>query len=207
MRLPPLADLALIGLTACKPASPTHPSVPDPVPEAGTAELFAGCAWQKVSGKTLSIWNFQCPPDRMGGSHLVADDALPGFWLVSTNPDGPSRTLVVRAFTKTPDAPVTVVLDAVRTASPGPHTDTCILKPSAVDPTHFVFEPTGDAAKTWENSQNSGGDTPRPCGEYGVDFVGDRYFTAAPDDPTTVLYLNMGSESQTFDPKTVRIKP
>jgi hypothetical protein len=202
MRLTILTGVALIALAACKPAPQ---AVPDPVPEAGMAELFAGCTWQKVSGKTLSIWNFQCPQGHMNGSHLVADDSLPGFRLVSQSPDGEQSTVVLHAFKKPTDAPMDAILNAVRTASPGPHTDSCTLKPTASDPNHFTLEPNGEAAIAWENSQTNGGDTPRPCGAYGVDFVGDRYFAVLPDDPTTVIYLNMGSEAQTYDPKTVQV--
>lgn len=171
---------------------------------------FAKCKREEVRGATLSILSYQCAGPEAGNTILIADDTLPGFVVESQGPDGTSRRVAVRVFKKAADAPVSSVLDAIRAASPGPHTVTCVLNPwrdseGTEDLKRFIFEPAGEAAKAWEASQTNGGETGSPCGAMGVQFAGDLYFEELIDDPTTVVFVDAGSEIQIFDPATLKV--
>jgi hypothetical protein len=176
-----------------------------PEPSQGRVD-FPGCRWGEVKGATLSIWSFACGPSQ-SGAHLVADNKLPGFVLVQRGADGPSRKVVIRTFKKVASAPLQSVLHAIRIASPGPHSANCSLNPAPKSaepgPAGFTLEPTGAAKSKWDASQTSSLEPDMPCGPLGVAYAGDRYFEALPGDPTTVVFLDMGSEIQIFDPKTL----
>ena len=159
---------------------------------------------QEVKGATLSIQARACPNAR-----LVADDKLPGFVLEQSGPDGTSRHVVIRTFVKFAPESIHAALPAIRKASPGPHTSTCVLKVfrdnrnKAVD-AWFVLSPTGKAATAWEESDRKGGSVKPPCGPLGVQYAGDRYFEMMPDDPSAVVFVDAGSEIQIFDPDTLK---
>jgi hypothetical protein len=176
-----------------------------PEPSQGRAD-FPACRWGEVKGATLSIWSFACGPSQ-ARAHLVADNKLPGFVLIQRGADGPSSKVVIRTFKKMASAPVQSVLQAIRIASPGPHSASCSLNPAPKSaepgPPRFTLEPTGAAKSKWDASQTSSVEPDMPCGPLGVAYAGDRYFEALPGDPTTVVFLDMGSEVQIFDPKTL----
>ena len=192
---------AAVALTGCGQSS--TPAADAPQPPQVMKDTFAGCTWQKVESKTLSIWSYSCPPAH-GDTRLVADDALPGFKF----PDG---RIAIRTFEKQADAPVEAILGQVRGASPGPHSDTCVLAPMKRDPQSeppvYLFLPTG-AAKTeweaWEASTDRSGDVQPPCGAMGPAENGDRYFQAMADHPQTVVFVEAGSEIQIFDISTLK---
>ena len=166
---------------------------------------FADCKPQQdVRGAKLSIRAYECPNAR-----LLADDKLPGFVLESSGPDGTSRHVVIRTFVKFAPESIHAALPAIRKASPGPHTSTCVLKVfrdnrnKAVD-AWFVLSPTGKAATAWEESDRKGGSVKPPCGPLGAQYAGDRYFEMMPDDPSAVVFVDAGSEIQIFDPDTLK---
>ena len=173
------------------------PSAPAPAPAAETeiasplrgAPEFAGCEWEVVRGASLEIQGFACGPDH-ANQRIVADDALPGFVLEASGPDGPVRSVAVRA------------------ASPGPYSARCVFSPApGVDNAgraRLVLEPAGEDKDRWEASVMS--DTPmeKPCGELGVSIVGDRWFEEVAGRPTMAVFVEMGSEIQIFDPATLR---
>lgn len=202
-----MAALALVA--GCGPQAPA-PAAP-PEPEAASplrgAPEFAGCEWETVTGATLSIQGFACGPEH-GNQRIVADDALPGFVLESAGTDGPVRSVAVRAFAKSAEAPLDSILPAVRAASPGPYTARCVFAPAAgVDNAgrgRVVLEPAGEEKARWEASVMS--DTPmeKPCGDLGVSIAGDRWFEELAGRPTTVVFVEMGSEIQIFDPATLK---
>ena len=187
------------GLVSLEAAAKT------PQPTQGRAD-FPGCRWGEVRGAALSIWSFACGPSQ-SSAHLVADNNIPGFVLMERGTDGASRRVVVRTFKKLASAPVESILPAVRSASPGRHSASCTLKPAPLDPdggpARFTLEPTGADKTAWEASQTTSAEPDMPCGPLGVAYAGDRYFTALPGDPTTVVFFDMGSEVQIFDPKTL----
>jgi hypothetical protein len=154
------------------------------------------------------MWSFSCPPEA-GGVHLVADDALPGFALESTDPARPGRTVVVRLFDKPADAPISAILDAARALSPGLNTPTCALEPaSGVDhegKPHHVLAPTGEARAAFEAAVAGDAVPDPPCGPLGISAMGDRYFTVAPGRPDKVMFVDRGSEIQVFDETTLRV--
>jgi hypothetical protein len=211
MRPTVLAALAALSLTAgCGPKAPAAPAAA-PQAEAASplrgAPEFAGCEWETVRGARLSIQGFACGPEH-GNVRIVADDALPGFVLESAGTDGPVRSVAVRAFAKAADAPLDSILPAVRAASPGPYTAACVFAPAAgldnAGHDRFVLEPSGEAKAKWEASVMS--DTPmeKPCGDLGVSIAGDRWFEELASAPGTVVFVEMGSEIQIFDPATLR---
>ena len=191
---------AAVGLVAVGVAAKT------PEPSQGRAD-FPGCRWGEVGGAELSIWSFACGPSQ-GNVHLVADNTLPGFVLVERGADGTPPRVVIRTFKKLASAPIESILPAVRSASPGRHSASCTLKPAPLDPNHgparFMLEPTGAAKTAWEASETTSAEPDMPCGPLGVAYIGDRYFEALPGDPTTIVFFDMGSEVQIFDPKTLR---
>ena len=204
-----IAGLLVLTLSACsvKLASP-------PAPSQAMLDTFRGCTWHEVAGKTLSIWSFACGPDS-SSIHLVADETLPGFALVSDAGEaGMTYTPVIRTFAKTKDETIDAILPQIRKASPGPQTATCALIPAAdpLDPEHstrklFQFAPTGAAKAVWDNNEKTGGDGTPPCGEMGVSFAGDRLFEVMDDDPARVVYIDYGSEIQIFDTTTLKALP
>jgi hypothetical protein len=185
-----LVACAVAGCAADAPA-PTPPQV--------MAETFASCAWGEVEGARLSIWAYDCGPN----FRLVADDALPGFAFEGGR-------VAIRSFEKPPGLPISSALDAIRAASPGPHTETCVLtlqqNSAAGDVASFVLSPTGDAKEAWDAALASDGDAQPPCGPLGVDVVGDRAFFVLPDKPEVVAFVDFGSEIQIFDVSTLRAR-
>jgi hypothetical protein len=201
-----IAIAAVLALSACAAKPPESPK-----PGQAMAETFKGCTWGEVKGKTLSIWSYACGPDA-SHIHLVADESLPGFGLVSDGgePGVQSYTPVIRTFGKDAAAPIDVILPEIRKLSPGAHTDTCTLQPAKdpLDPDHstrklYEFAPTGAAKTAWDKTVQTGEGEPQ-CGEIGVSFAGDRLFEVMPDDPTRVVYIDYGSEIQIFDTTTLK---
>ena len=206
------AGLGGLGLmSACsqpEPAAkpPAAPVAEMPVSTLRSAPEFAACAWQEVKGAKLAMPAFACGPEQ-GGVHIEADDGLPGFQLVHVGPPAERRP-VVRIFAKSADAPLEAILPAIRAASPGPHTATCAFAPAQgyddKDKGRFVLEPTGAAKMSWEASQAVEPGDP-PCGPMGVSAAGNRYFKVMPGHPDLVVYADVGSEIQIFDPETLRV--
>jgi len=194
----PLATTALAALMVLAASTQTPAEAP---PE------FADCKLGDVTGAGMTISSYACGPER-GNIQLVADEALPGFVEVTSGPDGESKTVRVRAFKKEPGEPIDAVLPAVRAASPGPHSAECTFEPldaeDTAEPKRYVFAPTGDSKAAWAAAQDSGGEIDPPCGDLGEQFVGDLYFQELPGDPSTVVFVNAGSEIQIFDPTSLK---
>lgn len=187
--------LALFVLSACAKGEKAAVGPPRP---AGTE--FAACDWKEVRGTRLSIWSFACGP-KAGNAHLEANDALPGFDLVS----GADRHTVIQVFGKPPGSPIDSALPSIRKASPGYGTASCALVPATGDEFKgkYRLEPTGRSKIMWDEVEKKGEGGDPPCGPMGVSFVGDRYFWVLADHPETVVYADMGSEIQIFHPETL----
>lgn len=205
-----VAAFALLGLplAGCDSAqtAPAQPAAApvDAVPTEAAIQTFAGCQWGKVSGSGLSIWSYACGPDK-GSQSLVADDEVGGFAIIT---DGLEPSVVVRTFAKPADAAIDAALPAIRAASPGTHTATCVLTPMTIEGREpvYLLSPTGAAKTQWdavEAGTATTGDTDPPCGDLGVGFSGDRYFQVLKGDPAKVVYVDAGSEIQIFDPSTI----
>lgn len=198
--------IALMSACAPEPAAKAPPVAEAPVSALRSAPEFAACTWQEVKGARLAMQAFACGPEQ-GGGHIEADDRLPGFQLVFDGPPAERRP-VVRTFAKPAAAPLEAILPAIRAASPGPHTATCAFAPAQgydnEDRGRFVLEPTGAAKAAWDASLAVEPGDP-PCGPMGVSAAGDRYFKVMPGHPDLVVYADMGSEIQIFDPETLRV--
>ena len=204
MRLFTIALLAL-SLTACGPrATAPKPAAAGPQPTQTARDTFKGCTWGKVSGAHLSIWSFRCGAG-FGDEHLVANDRLGGFDLATT---GQANTNVIRSFMIPAGAGIDAALPAIRAASPGKDTATCALVPlTAFDGWNariYTLEPTGAAKKAYDKANAVEPQDP-PCGDLGIGPEGDRFFAILAVDPTRVLYVDMGSEIQIFDPNTLSV--
>ena len=197
-------SLTIAGLTAAVTFSGVSLSAAETAASQTKPAEFADCTLQEVRSAALSIQSYACPNAR-----LIADDKLPGFMLESDGPDGKSRRVAIRAFPKFAPESIQSALPLIRKASPGPHTDKCILKVfrdgrnKAVD-AWFVLSPTGAAEKAWDASERKGGGVKPPCGALGVQSAGDLYFEVMPDDPATVVFVDKGSEIQIYDPGTLK---
>jgi hypothetical protein len=192
--------LTAVILTGCnKPAEKAAE------PSQMMKDTFASCTWEKIDGKTLSIWSYACGPD-MGNVRLVADDKVGGFSLAAMPPDALPSRVVIRTFSKDKTAPVTSVLPAVLKAT-GAHGASCQLVETDYGDWGKVWllEPTG-AEKAEYDRLNAIEPQPNPCGELGIGPAGDRFFRVMADDPAKVIYYDMGSEIQIFDLATLRSK-
>lgn len=208
-----LAVVAVLGAGACQqgtaPADAPAANAAAPSPAPVMAETFASCQWGEVTGSGLSIWSYACGPEA-GYVRLVADDSLPGFAIESTGEGEAARRPAIIIFKKAADAPIESILEAVRAKSPGPHTDTCTLQPVTVEgatPGSYGFEPTGAARAAWDAFASGDGEAAPvepPCGAMGPQMAGDRSFRLVEGDPTTVVFIDYGSEIQIFDPATLR---
>lgn len=206
------ASVALIGLTACTPAEDkAAPAAPAAQAALGPSEMmqqtFSQCTWGEVTGGGLSIWSYACPTGA-GDFLLVYDDSLPGFAFESTADGRTSRSPAVVVFKKAADAPIDAILAEVRAKSPGPHSATCVLS-TIPSPEGDIagFEPTGAVKTQWDAfASGAEGAEPMeaPCGDMGPQMSGDRGFRVLTDDPTTVVFIEYGSEIQPFDPASIR---
>jgi hypothetical protein len=181
-------------------------AVAAPQPADVMRETFSKCAWGEVKGASASIWSFACGAEA-GNVRLVADDALPGFVIESTDAAAPGRSVAIRFFPKAPDAPIESILDAVRAASPGEQTATCAFTP-ALGGDHegkaqYVLAPVGPARAAYDRAF-AGDEIPEPpCGALGISHTGDRTFEViAPDK---VAFIEFGSEIQIFDATTLKV--
>jgi hypothetical protein len=191
-----LLGFALVA-TGCTPAKPPEPSQT-------MKETFAKCTWEKVEGQSLSIWSYACPAEA-GDIKLIASDKVGGFSLLSTGSDVQAYD-VIRTFPKAKDAALESVLPAVLAAT-GVHQASCALVKTAYGDWGEVWllEPTG-AEKAAYDAANAIEPPANPCGELGIGPSGDRFFKVMGDDPKKVIYYDMGSEIQIFDPATLKSK-
>jgi hypothetical protein len=176
---------------------------PKPQPSQVMKDTFEQCTWGKVEGKTLSIWSYACPA-AAGGIKLVANDAVGGFTLVT---EGQAQGYdVIRTFPKAKDAPLVSVLPAVLAAA-GKHQASCAMIKTAYDDWGEVWllEPTG-AEKAAYDKANATEPQENPCGDLGIGPVSDRFFKVMADDPKKVVYYDMVSKIQIFDPATLKSK-
>ncbi|WP_426041305.1 hypothetical protein [Brevundimonas sp. TWP2-3-4b1] len=208
------ASVALIGLTACNQtegkadAGPAPTQAAAPQPSQMMQETFVDCTWGETQGSGLSVWSYACP--QAGNTHMVHDASLPGFALEGTYDGQTTRSPTIIVFKKAADAPIDAVLAEIRTKSPGPHTAQCVLARPTYDGVaeglyHLV--PPEPIMARWEAfSSGDGNSEPMdpPCGDLGEQMSGDHVFYVQDGDPTTVLWVNFGSEIQPFTAESIR---
>lgn len=205
------AAVAVIGLTACTPAADKAAAPPAatqaaPQPSQTMKDTFVNCTWGETTGGGLSIWSYACP--QSGNTHMVYDASLPGFVLEGTYDGQTGHSPAVVIFKKAAEAPLDFILAEVRAKSPGPHSATCVLS-TIPSPEGDIagFEPTGAVKSQWDAfASGAEGVEPMdaPCGDMGPQMSGDRGFRVLADDPTTVVFIEYGSEIQPFDFTTIR---
>lgn len=207
-----LIAIAALSLAACQPAeepaaAPAAAAQTAVQPSEMMQQTFSNCTWGEVQGGGLSIWSYACPAGA-GDFRLVYDESLPGFAYEGTVEGETSRRPAVVIFKKAADAPLDSILAAVRAKSPGPHSAECVLS-TVPSPEGEIagFEPTGAVKTQWDAfASGAEGAEPMdaPCGDMGPQMSGDRGFRVLADDPTTVVFIEYGSEIQPFDPASIR---
>jgi hypothetical protein len=92
----------------------------------------------------------------------------------------------------------------VQAKSPGATTAQCALVKGDGD--FWTLEPTGALKTRWDAVASGEGTEAMdaPCGDLGPQMSGDRSFSVLEGDPTTVLFIEFGSEIQPFDSETIR---
>jgi hypothetical protein len=191
------------------PAPKTETVAAAEMPKPHAAETFPNCTWGEVKGAGVSMWSYDC---RVNGEgyHLVADDAAKAFYVETIRAGETTRTLAAQVFQKDPAAPIDAVLPAVRAASSGPDSAGCVFMVTAREGSPdaiYQLEPTGAAKARVDAAQAKGeGIGDQPCGPMGVQDVGDRHFMALPDDPSKVVFVELGSEVQIYNPETLVAK-
>lgn len=170
---------------------------------------FAGCDQGQVSSAKLTILAFACGPEH-GHFRLVSNPKTKGFDIETVAEKAVSNRTVIRVFEKAPDAPIESVLSVIQDLSKGPNIKACAFEKAGKSQNerfdYYRLAPTGAVAKAWEDSQTNGGEMAPPCGSMGVDYAGDRYFFVMPDNPSLVIYADMGTEIQPFELESLRAK-
>jgi hypothetical protein len=212
MRFSGLTVIAAFLFSACTPAAkdtpageapaPTETSPPVtvevPVPRESLSDMHAAnCTWGEVVSAGVSIWSYACPDKR-----LVPDETLPGFQREDIAADGTTtRSPVIQFYTKSPDAPIGAVIDAVRAASPG--SENCEI--TAGSDGDFVLMPTGENALAYSRFLSGEAEEPSmPCGPLGPSEGGSRTFRVLADAPDKVIMIDWGTEPPVYDPDTMR---
>lgn len=204
------ASVALIGLTACTPtedkAAPTQAAAPQP--SQTMQETFVNCTWGETQGSGVSVWSYACP--QSGNTHMVYDASLPGFVLQGTYDGQTSQSPAIIVFKKAADAPIESILTEVRAKSPGPHTAQCTLQRPTYDGVAegiYHLMPPEPIKAQWDAQMTgdfTGEPIDAPCGDLGEQMSGDHVFYVLKGDPTTVLWVNFGSEIQPFHADSIR---
>lgn len=207
------ASVALVGLTACTPAedkaaapAPNTAQAAGPQPNETMRETFgANCTWGETTGAGLSVWSYACP--QSGNTHMVYDASLPGFALEGTYDGQTGRSPAIIIFKKAAEATVESILPAIQARSPSTTTSQCVLVKATNDGRdYWTLEPTGALKARWDVMESGEGTEAMdaPCGALGPQMSGDRSFRVLADDPTTVVFVEYGSEIQPFDADTIR---
>lgn len=186
--------MALVAAAALVGAS--GPAAYAPRPSATAAATFKACRWGRVDGAHLSIWSFACRDQWLVPANDVGGFAVRGKF---------DYGVVIRSFTKAPDAPIDAILPAVLAASETSRRS-CRLVPHARYGQWgavWLLEPTG-ADKAAYDAANARAPQDEPCGRLSNGPVGERFFRAVPGDPGRIVFIDGGSEIQIFDPATIR---
>jgi hypothetical protein len=188
----------VFALAACtKPAPMTEAPKVDPDYQAN----FPGCKWGEVRSEGLSIWAFACEK-----SKLVADPTAPGFSLAWTNDQGKVENhSVIVVFKKPVEAGIEAVLPQVMTSSGAETDDTCAFEPVPNEKGLYSLKPTGKTKAAYAVLLETGETEAMPCGRWGPSESGERFFKILPEAQDKVIAIDMGSEIQPFDTKTLRV--
>jgi hypothetical protein len=212
---------AALGLAACGPQTKYDPggAAPGAHGEADHGEgahatvdpnakpsraPFEGCAWEATTGAKLKVWTQACAyADKRqsryafdaSGASLAFEEFTGGQWVRA---DWPS----VQVFTLAPGAALTSLFPQIGV----PAGAECGFTTPTLDgdAQRVVLEPIG-ATKAAYEAAVLGPDMPAPpCGPYGVGPIGDRYFEVRKGHEQQVLFVELGSELQAYDPSTIQ---
>jgi hypothetical protein len=195
---------ASVALMACEPRTAT-PVATQTAQVLSERAPFEGCSdWRTERQFGVSLAVQDCPEVK-----LVADPAQKAFFVEQ----GSDRTLALQVFEKPATAGPEAILAQVMTAGGAPAGATCALEPApegltlAQGQSRFVLTPTGASKTAWEAALANTDLVPeaQPCGRLGVGVVGDRYFQIDAKNPAVVVFVELGSEAQIYDPATLRV--
>jgi hypothetical protein len=172
------------------------------------AESFPDCKLTEHKAAGVSAWAFDCPATRTT-QRMVEDASLPGFKLETTAVDGTKTSYpAVVVFTKAADAPITAIADQVAKVSPMDAGAACQLTDITDEmnqllpggPTRFSYLPTGKAKEAFDADMEK---VKSPCGPYGSKGLDIMTFEELKGDPTKVVMIAWGKETQIMVPTTV----
>lgn len=217
MRVGNLAPLlAVLALAACGPGAT---KIVGDTPKASVAAVdapprapFEGCTWEHFVGEGIRVWSQVCMAGQRE-TRLATDPASPGVWLTTTHPDlPPERRLAFQVFKNEPDAPFEAMIAIAMAAGAAPADANCVLEPREGAPPangndRRILAPSGATKEEWLAALAADPPvaTPLPCGTYGVALVGDRYFETDPARPGQVVFVDLGSERQIYEPDTLEL--
>lgn len=173
-----------------------------PVPPAALKETHVGCQWGEIRAAGTSMWRFTC-----AGSDIVADESLPGYQRKVVLENGTEiRSVVVQLFRKKPGEPVNAILPALRAASPGDATASCVLEASGDG--LWTFVPAGEGKQLYEKFLNGTAEGPStPCGTWGPSEAGTRGIIAVPGSDELVAAVDFGTDPPLHDYRTLKAVP
>jgi hypothetical protein len=189
------AVLAVLVLpAAAQPPQPSYSTDPDK------------CTWSWKTGTGLGAWTERC--------------AMNGVWEPVFRPGVPELALtvggddagtVLQLFQKPADGDISAILPELRKRGYIPDDNDCVFQPASQDAglpakgqAFFEIMPTGARKAAFDATPADEVPDP-PCGEYGFDPDGLRYFVTDSAHPAAVLYMNLGQDGTLFDPATVTV--
>jgi hypothetical protein len=201
----PVLILAACLATAALPAlaAPVQPPKP-----AASAVDPKHCTWEWKTGAGIGVWTERCALDT-GLWQLKFRDDLPGFALTI---DGEDAGAVIHVFTKPADKDISAILPELRKRGFIPDDNECVFqtagdyagKPRGTQ-SFLEIVPTGKRKAAYDATPNDEIPDP-PCGDYGTDPDGIRFFLADSAHPDRIVYLNLGQDGTMFDATTVTLE-
>jgi hypothetical protein len=189
--------IALLLMACSKPAPKLEAPKVDPDYQA----QFPGCKWGEVTSEGLSIWAFACQKFK-----LVADPMLPGFSVAETDDQGKTNNKsVIIIFKKPKDANIAFILPEVMKSSEVSSDVTCAFEPVPNLENFYTLMPTGKTKAAYAVFRDTGEGESMPCGRWGPSEGGERLFQILPDAPDKVIAMDIGSDIQPYDTKTLRV--
>jgi hypothetical protein len=194
------ATLLSVSLT-----EPLHAQTGNP-----SREPVKGCKWERASDRTagFAAWVQRCDFGHRKVHFLMKGNAL----MIQFSDAGAKPDAVIESFE----------LQANESAEAGirrtmlAHTDKavaarCVIAPyklgkAPAGATRFTFVPNAAYEKELKAKQNPNEVPEPPCGDYGTDPDGQRYFQAWPTGTVRrVLFVNVGQDEPLFDEMTLQL--
>ena len=180
-----------------------------PAQPATSTDPACSWVWQsgRVPGGTFGVWTERCP----FSTGLWQPKFMPGLPGLDLTVDADDTGTVLQVFTKPADADVSAILPGLKKAGHVLDDAECVFAPAADElgkpsgtQSFFEVNPTGKLLEKLNAEPDDEIPEP-PCGDYGWDPDGIRFFITDTSYPGFVVYVNLGQDGTLFDPATIRI--